>query len=150
MKKTISSIDSVASVKKPARIEVAGFEQADDSIHMIEWLRKGKDFREFIVNDIESELYAQDQGSQLLSVKCKMKPEYETKILRENEGASKAIVTELSVTFPILLRVRAANDVVWDLEVQHNYHATNLDLPDQFNLQLNFTIIGSRQVSPDE
>lgn len=146
MEKTILTINSVASVKKPARIEIAGFEQADESIHMIEWLRKGKDFRGFIVHDIESELYAQDQGSQLLSVKCKTKPEYETKIRRENDRASKAIVTQLSVTFPVSLRVKAANDVVWELDVQHNYHATNLDIPDQFNLQLNFTVVRAQQI----
>lgn len=141
MKNSVSNTDSVASVKGPAQIEVSGFEYADDSVHMIEWLGKGSDFRQFIANDIETELYAQDQGSQLLSVNCVAKPEYETKLLRQDDISQKAILAQISVTFPLTLRVRATNGVVWNLKVKHNYHAMNLDVPGKHKLKLNFTII---------
>jgi hypothetical protein len=131
----------VLSQHVPEQVEVSGFGTVDDSVHMIEWIRKGKDFRQFIVNDIEAELYAQDQGAQLLSVNCKAKPDFETK-LKPDPSGRQGIVTYFSVTFPILLRVKAANGAIWKLEVQHNYQASNLDVPDKFQLRLNFTIIG--------
>jgi hypothetical protein len=128
------------------QVEVSGFEAVDDSVHMIEWLRKGRDFRQFVVCDIESELYAQDSGAQLLSVNCKAKPNFETKVKTDSNGRS-GIVTQFSVTFPVSLRVKSANGAIWKLDVEHNYHATNLDFPDKFQLRLNFTIVGSQAES---
>jgi len=141
MKNSELNVGNVASIKKPAQIEISGFEHADDGAHMIEWLGKGKDFREFVVSDIEEELYAQDPNSLLLSVNCTAKPEYETKLLRENEASQKGILTRFSVTFPIMLRVKAGNGAVWNLNVKHNYHANNLDVPGSHKVQLNFTIV---------
>jgi hypothetical protein len=146
MKNTESNVGYVASVKRPAQIEIAGFERADEAAHMIEWLGKGKDFRQFVVNDIEGELYAQDSNSQLLSVNCTTKPEYETKLLRQNDASQKGILTQFSVTFPIMLRVKAGNGAVWDLNVKHNYHASNLDVPGNHKVRLNFTIVSQAPV----
>jgi hypothetical protein len=108
---------------------------------MIEWLRCGSNFRQFIVNDAEVELYAQDKEAQLLSVMCTAKPKYETKAKRQPGNSAQAILAELSITFPLSLRVRAGNGSIWRLNVMHNYHATNMDNSDRFNLRLNFMII---------
>ncbi len=140
MKSSELNAGYVALVKKPAQIKICGFERADEGAHMIEWLGKGKDFRQFVVNDIEEELYAQDPNSQLLSVDCIAEPEYETKLLRQNEAFHKGVVAQFSVTFPILLSVKAGNGVVWDLSIKHSYHASNLDDPAKRKLRLNFTI----------
>jgi len=112
---------------------------------MIEWLGKGKDFRQFIVNDIETELYAQDSNSQLLSVNCVAKPECETKLIRQNEADQKGILTQFSVTFPVVLQVKAGNSGVWRLNVKHNYSASNLNVPGNHKLRLNFTIVSQSQ-----
>ncbi|WP_038492758.1 hypothetical protein [Janthinobacterium agaricidamnosum] len=141
MEKTENSRNFVESQHIPERVEISGFETVDDSVYMLEWMRKGRDFRQFVVRDIETELYAQDAGSQLLSVSCKAKPNLETKVKTDHQGQS-GVVTQFFVTFPISLRVRAANGVVWRLDVEHAYQATNLDVPDTFQLRLNFTITG--------
>jgi hypothetical protein len=141
MEKTENSRNFVESQHVPERIDISGFETADDSVHMLEWMRKGRDFRQFVVHDIEAELYAQDTSSQLLSVNCKTKPNFETKVRTDNQGQS-GVVTQFFAAFPISLRVRAANGAVWKLDVEHSYQATNLNVPDEFQLRLNFTIIG--------
>ncbi|WP_338768680.1 hypothetical protein [Massilia sp. METH4] len=131
----------VDSQHVPERIEVLGFEAADDSVHMLAWLRKGKDFRQFVVNDIETELYAQDANSQLLSVNCKEKPTFDTKV-KTDQQAKTGVVTQFRAAFPVSVRVRSGNGAVWRLEVEHSYQAINLDVPDKFQLRLDFTIVG--------
>ena len=79
---------------------------------MLEWMRRGRDFRQFVVHDIETELYAQDDSSQLLSASCKAKRNFETKVKTDCQSES-GRVTQLFVVFSISLRVRAANGVVW-------------------------------------
>ncbi|GGY21185.1 hypothetical protein [Paludibacterium paludis] len=106
----------VESKKIPNKVEVLGFEQVDKNAHMIEWLRKGENCREFITLDLEGELYAQDQGAQLLSVHLNSQPSFETRV-RKDESGKQAIVTHFSVIFPISLRVKASNGVVWLLDV---------------------------------
>lgn len=131
----------VESQHVPERIEISGFEAVDDSVHMLEWIGKGRHFRQFVINDIETELYAQDADSQLLSVDCKAKPNFETKV-KTDQRARNGVVTQFLAKFPLSLRVRSANGAVWRLEVEYGYQATNLDLPDEFQLRLNFTIVG--------
>lgn len=129
----------VPSLHVPMQVNISGFDVVDESLHMIEWLRRGKDFRSFVVNDIEAELYAQDQGAQLLSVDCGI-PEYETKLQPDRSGG-KAIVTQFGVVFPVAVRVVGGDGRRWKLQVRHSYQATNMDVPGKFNLQMNFTII---------
>ena len=133
---------SVASLRDGVSVQISGFELADDSAHMIVWLGKGKDFRQFVVSDVETELYAQDKAAQVLSVHCKSVPKYETRARPNNDGSSNAIVTSFSVTFPLAVRVRASSGKVWRLDVNHNYVATNLDAPGKQKLNLNFGIVG--------
>ena len=116
MEKIESSRGGIASLHVPEQIEVFGFEAADDSVHMLEWMRRGRDFRQFVVHDIETELYAQDDSSQLLSASCKAKRNFETKVKTDCQSES-GRVTQLFVVFSISLRVRAANGVVWMLDV---------------------------------
>ncbi|MDB5766079.1 MAG: hypothetical protein JWQ61_893 [Collimonas fungivorans] len=141
MEKSENSRHFVESQHIPERIEVSGFDAADDSVHMLEWMRKGRDVRQFVVNDIETELYSQDANSQLLSVTCKAKPNFETKV-KTDQQAKNGVVIQFFAAFPMALRVRAANGAVWKLDVEHSYQATNLDVPDEFQLRLNFTIVG--------
>ena len=133
----------VKSKKIPNEIEVLGFERLDQSTHMMTWLRKGMDSREFIVFDLEDELYAQDQGAQLLSVNLKSQPSFETRVRKDELGA-KAVVTYFSVDLPISLRVKASSGVVWVLDVNHNYQAENMDVPERFQLRFNFNVVASQ------
>ncbi|HWG87182.1 MAG TPA: hypothetical protein VN679_05320 [Candidatus Acidoferrales bacterium] len=129
----------VPSIHKPSVIDVSGFEEADESLHMIEWLRRGKDFREFVTSDIESELYAQDSGAQLLSLECE-KPELQTNMRRDVVN-NRAIVTEFCIVFPVRLTVKGGDGRLWKLEVKHGYKATNMDVPGNFKLTMNFSIM---------
>ena len=133
---------TVSSINKPQKIDISGFEQADNAAHMLDWLGKGKNFRQYIVTDIEKELYAQDKDSQLISVHCKSVPKYETKAIKEDGDSSKAIVTQFDVTFPLIIKIRAGNGQIWVLDVKHNYIASDLNEPNQQKLRFNFTIIG--------
>jgi hypothetical protein len=139
------SQDRISSLHKPNVIGVSGFEEADESLHMIEWLRRGKDFREFVVRDIESELYAQDGSAQLLSVDCG-KPEFQTK-MRRDVANNRAIVTKLDIIFPVRLSVKGGDGRLWSLDVRHGYLAENMDVPDGFKLTMNFTIV-NHQLEP--
>ncbi len=139
---TVTYAASVPSIKPGASVEISGFEAADEDSHMIAWLGKGKDFRRFVVKDVESELYAQDRGAQVLSVHCQSKPDYQTRTQPTHDASSKAIVTGLSVTFPLAVRVRAADGKIWRLDIRHSYVATNLDSPGNQKLILNFDVVG--------
>lgn len=135
--------DSVASIRPPSRVAIKGFEHADDEIHMLEWLGKGKDFRQFFMNDLEHELYRQDPGSLLISAECLAKPEYVSKALKDDPQASKAILTEFSVVMPLLARVRASSGQLWRLKIDFGYHMTGMDVPGNRKLQLNFQIVSA-------
>lgn len=93
--------------------------------------------------DEKIELYAQDPNSQLLSVICKANPNYETKT-KTDQQAKRCVVTQFFAVFLVSLRVRSGNGAVWKLDVEHSYRATNLDVPNEFQLRLKFTIVGHR------
>ncbi|MES1195665.1 MAG: hypothetical protein ABUL58_01820 [Steroidobacter sp.] len=140
-----TAASTVESLNAPHKIKVEGFEVVEKASHMLQWLGKGDNFREYIVNDIEKELYAQDRGSQLMSVLCKSEPNYETKAIKNSVDSSKVVVTQFSVTFPLIVKIRASDGQEWSLDVQYNYTATNLNNPGQKQLALNFTIIGQEK-----
>ncbi|MHA6878498.1 hypothetical protein [Ralstonia pseudosolanacearum] len=135
----MSDEEWISSLHVPNKIKVSGFDSADDSVHMIEWLRRGRDFRGFVTHDVERELYSQDQAAQLLDLHCDPSPSFETKI-RPNLATNKGIVKYFSVTFHLSLRVRAGDGRVWRLRVRHNYQASGLDVAGEFRLKLNFTV----------
>jgi hypothetical protein len=133
--------DSVASIKAPGRVALKGFELADDAVHMLEWLGRGPDFRSFVVRDVETELYAQDAGAQLLSLECMSRPEYETRALPREDDPSLATVTGFSVIFALRARVTGSDGTTWRLEMKHSYVASSLDTPPERRVQMQFQVV---------
>ena len=53
-----------------------------------------------------------------------------------------------SITFPLALRIRMADNALWHLDVEHNYDAVNLHLNDERRtLTQNFTVVGHQELS---
>jgi len=134
--------ESMESINKGKSIEIYGFECAEKSAHMIEWLGRGKDYRKFIVSDVEGELYKQQPGSQLLKLQCTGEPELLTGALPQNGDESKAILTRFSATFPLKATIDLGGET-WILTIDHNYYAENLNIPNERKLTQNFTVKGS-------
>ncbi|MCP3674687.1 MAG: hypothetical protein GY829_09520 [Gammaproteobacteria bacterium] len=130
------------SINKGKYIEVSGFDCADKSTHMIEWLGLGKDYRSFVVKDVETELNNQQPGSQLLKLECTNEPELLTGALPQNEDESKAILTRFSATFSLKATVNLSGSI-WVLTIDQNYYAENLNVPNERKLTQNFTVKGS-------
>ncbi len=135
------SIDSINSGKK---VEVIGFDCADESLHMIDWLGLGTNYRNFVISDVEKALYVQQPGSQLLKIECTAKPELLTAVLPNEGDDSKAILTKFSVTFPLKATINLSGNI-WVLTIDQNYYAENLNTPDKRKLTENFTVKGSEQ-----
>ncbi len=135
------SIDSLNSGKT---VEVVGFDCADESLHMIDWLGLGTNYRSFVISDVEEALYAQQPGSQLLKIECTAKPELLTTVLPNEGSGSKAILTKFSATFPLKATINLSGNI-WVLSIDQNYYAENLDTPDKRKLTENFTVKGSEQ-----
>lgn len=137
----------IPSINPPHQIEASGFELADEAAHMIAWLGRGSAFRQFVANDIESELYRQTPGAQLLSIRCNAKPDFRTTAIQDGSGQN-VVATDVSVTFPVTVRVKAADGAIWKLDIQHNYDATSIHLHDgRRQLRLNFAITAHVQES---
>jgi hypothetical protein len=126
-------------------VKAIGFDIADQDLEMIKWLRKGDEVAKFVIGDVENELYDQDSTSQLLSVHCLRKPEFKTKALKKHPNDSQVIVAQFKAMFPLLVEVRSSDGVVWKLEVEHSYHASNMETPNDFALRLDFTIVSQQQ-----
>jgi hypothetical protein len=116
---------------------------------MIEWLGRGPAFREFMVNDVERELYAQDPNAQLLSLKITGEPQQETKLLPLNDGTSHSALTSFLIKVPISLIVKAGDARCWCLQVALGYVASKLNLPGQHTLQLSFDILNAQCIQPE-
>lgn len=141
------AMELIPSLNTPLNVEAFGFAMADEAAHMIAWLGLGPDFRRFVTNDVEGELYAQTPGAQLLSITCKETPNLVTSGT-QNDPSNGMMVTGVSVTFPLALRIRMADDALWHLDVEHNYDAVNIHLNDgRRTLRQNFTVVGHRQES---
>lgn len=136
----------IKSLYRPNSIKAVGFESVGEDLEMINWLRKGSDVTLFVVGDVESELYAQDSASQLISVHCLRKPEYQTKALKKHPDDMTAIVSKFSVAFSLLIEVKSSDEAVWKLEVEHSYHASNMETPSDFALILDFKVVGQQQI----
>lgn len=140
-------MDQIPSLNVPLSVEAIGFSMADDAAHMIAMLGRGSDFRQFVTNDVEGELYAQTPGAQLVSITCKEAPRLETSAAKNGSGNS-AIVTGVSVTSPLALRIKMADDTLWNLDVEHNYDAVNVHLNDgRRALIQNFSVVGRQKVT---
>lgn len=114
---------------------------------MISWLGRGSNFRQFVTNDVEGELYGQTPGAQLLSIVCKGPLQLETSAMPQGAGPV-VVVTGVSITFPLSLRINMPDGALWKLDVEHNYDAANIHLKDgRRSLTQNFTVVGHEQVS---
>lgn len=134
--------ESMESINKGKSIEISGFYCAEKSVHMIELLGLGKDYRKFVVSDVESELYKQQPGSQLLKLHCTGEPELLTGALPQDGDESKAILTQFSATFPLEATVNLGGEV-WVLTIDQNYYAENLNIQNERKLTKNFNVKGS-------
>lgn len=142
-------MEQIPSLNIPLSVEAIGFSMADEAAHMIAMLGRGSDFRQFVTHDVEGELYAQTPGAQLLSITCKETPKLETSAVQNGPGNS-AMVTGVSVTFPLVLHIKMADDALWNLDVEHNYDAVNVHLNDgRRTLTQNFSVVGHQQVSAE-
>ena len=131
----------VESQHKSNNVKVIGFDITEQNLEMIKWLRKGGNVAQFVIDDIETELYTQDSASQLLSVRCLRKLEFQTKALKKNLNDNQVIVSQFIATFPLLVEVRSSCGTIWKLEVDHSYHASNMETPNDFSLRLDFKIV---------
>lgn len=127
-----------------SHVNVSGLEKFDNVAHMVEWLRRGSPFPDFIVADVENELRLQDAGYQLLSVVCKAEAEVETTGRTTPDNPERAVVTALVISFPLLLTVRGSDGATWKLDVMLTYCAANMDEGDAFRLQLDFNVVGAQ------
>ncbi|WP_444938551.1 hypothetical protein [Microbulbifer sp. JMSA002] len=134
--------ESIESINKGKHIEISGFDCADKSTHMIEWLGLGTDYRSFVVKDVERELYNQQPGSQLLKLECTGEPELLTGALPQDGVEAKAILMRFSVTFPLKATVNLSG-TIWVLSIDQNYYAENLNLLTDRKLTKKFTVKGS-------
>ena len=140
-------MDLIPSLNKPHRVEALGFGRADEAAHMISWLGRGSNFRQFVTNDVEGELYAQTPGAQLLSITCKGPLNLETRAMPGGIGQGN-VPTDISITFPLSLRIKMPDEALWKLDVEHNYNAANIHLSDgRRTLTQNFAVVGHERVS---
>lgn len=133
----------ISSIKPPNQINLSGFDLADKSAHMIAWLGRGDDFRRFVPNDIEDELYRQTPDAQVLDVECLSEPELTTDATQD-KATQVTTVTDLVAAFPVKVRVRVADGSIWIIKIRHGYEARNIHLRDgRRTLRLNFDILES-------
>jgi hypothetical protein len=139
-------MDLIPSLHAPHQIEARGFDKADRFAHMIGWLGRGADFRQFVTKDIETEIYSQTPGAQVRAVVCKEEPVCRTSV-KQQEAGQPGIVTDVSVTFPMALEVRSDDAALWGLDVNLSYVAANIHLTDQRRtLRLDFVILAHRRI----
>lgn len=127
-------------------IRIEGFSCIDEISNMMSWLGRGKDYRRFIIEDLERELYEQDSGSQLISITLEGAPKYETKLLKKAQEDREAIVSRFVVMLPINLIVKSTNGDKWKLKVELKYKAINIESPEEFKLTFYFDIVNHQQI----
>jgi hypothetical protein len=134
----------VPSLHASHQVKTSGFELADEAAHMLAWLGKGEDSRQFVVNDIEDGIYRQAPGGQVLEVRCNHRPELTTTV-QAQDGGSNATGGGFRVTFPLTVRVKTPG-AVWKLDVQHSYEATDGGNNDgQTNIRMHFAVQSHEQ-----
>jgi len=133
---------SVASIHTGQQIEVSGFDCAKDALHVMDLLGRGPDFPAFVIADVERELDRQESGSQLLSISCTGEPQLKASQAPAPEDNSKAILSSLSMSFPLSIAVTHESNVnhVMHLSVEQNYLVENLDKNNQAKVTQNFIV----------
>lgn len=143
----MNRLSEVNSKYTSKTVKILGFDTVDKNLDMIKWLHLGEDFRQFIVNDVESALYEQDNGAQLQVVECFRAPEYKTDVLPDSNNSSIVTVMYFMVIFHLRIIVKDTKGLIWELIVEHKYEATPTNSqPKKINVCQNFTIVEQRQL----
>jgi hypothetical protein len=137
-------IAKMASSKHSGLVEVRGFDSTDQSAHMFEWLGKGKDVARLVVDDVESELDAQDKGSKLISVSCVKPPDLRTKAIVNDSGSKQGILKEFAATLPLEMSVESSRGERWRLAVEYTYELTGMHDPANRKLRLDFKVLSAQ------
>jgi hypothetical protein len=110
---------TIASVNSGQQVQTDGFEQADPAAHMLAWLGRPGSVEEFVVGDVEAELYRQTPNAQLLSLHLVDAPAVETQA-RPVEGASQVAVEAFEATLPLVAEVNRDGEH-WMLSLNVRY-----------------------------
>jgi hypothetical protein len=132
----------IALANSNHEIEIVGFECGKKDSHMIEWLGLGSDYKEFVTEAIQSELYKQQPDSKIIKLECKAEPELLTDVIARSKSDTEAILTKFSVTFPVEATIELGGST-WVLSIDQNYIIKNLETSDNRKLIENFNIKGS-------
>lgn len=119
---------------------LVGFECASELMDSIGLLGRGTDFPAFLGRDVSTELNRQDTRSHLVSVECVGEPELKAgSIPIVENGAEKNVLSSLSVTFPLQLKVKNGKSEFM-LKVEQSYMVENMDQPGQQKVTQNFIV----------
>lgn len=129
----------VQSINPDRQVSVSGADVAAGAAHMYEWLGRSGAFPEFVIHDIEEELYRQTPGAQVQEVWFTAEPHLKTSAARDGDGSG-AVVTGLSVIFFVTVRIGMSDGIVWKLDVQHGYHASDIHQSEHRKLRIDFVI----------
>lgn len=142
----MDSRSEIISQQKHRLVKISGFDCVDKELDMITWLHRGEDFRQFVVDDVESALCEQDDGAQLQLVECIREPEYKTEVQPHNDGSSLQTVMYFMVMFPLMIIVTGSDGVMWKLDIEYKYEATPSEKQKEINLCQNFKIIKQQRL----
>jgi len=137
-----SLISFITFANSNDKIEIVGFECGKNDSHMIEWLGLGSDYKTFVTEAIQRELYKQQPDSKIKKLECKAEPELLTSVLAQSKTDKEAILTKFSVTFPVEATIELGGST-WSLSIEQNYIIKNMETTDNRKLVTNFNIKGS-------
>jgi hypothetical protein len=120
-----------------------GFDCASEFNNVIGILGRGELLTDFLAKDVSAEIKRQNQKGQVISIKCDGKPTIKASYISIiEEEAEQKIVSTLSFTIPLEVRVRNDNNSAI-LKIDHNYYVKNLDKPGKQKTTQNFIVKNS-------
>ena len=134
---------TIASVNPGQQIRTDGFEQADSAAHMLAWLRRPGSVEEFVVGDVEAELYRQTPNAQLLSLHLVDVPVVETQA-RPVEGARQAAVEAFEATMSLIAEVNRDGER-WMLSLNVRYRLRSSPSATPPELDFDFQVLAAKQ-----
>lgn len=125
--------------------ELIGFDCGEKNIHMIEWLGLGANYKEFVSNTIQDELYKQQPLSNISQLACTAEPILLTKALTKHSTDTVAVLTELSVTFLVDALVELNGDTLL-VSIRQNYTMKNMQMSSDRVLLKTFNIQSVKKI----
>ncbi|MBN7820430.1 hypothetical protein [Bowmanella yangjiangensis] len=104
---------------------ITGFECADEVKEIIHLIGRGDDPKQFIAQDVQTELSRQQPGSVLTKLHCEGSPELKAATSVDYTSGEK-VLSRLSVSFPVQVSVEVNGETV-EMAVDQLYLAENLD-----------------------